>query len=184
MATMVSVLREREREAVAREATLRYEIRSARASDLPLLEWFGEHRSMRLVEAASWAHVQAGTVLFLVADVGAFPVGQVKIALMHDEDAKADGKRSGYLYGLRVFGPFRRLGIGTGLIEQAEELLRDRGFRWATIAVERQNPDARRLYDRLGYVVVREVHRSWSYVDPEGMEHPVEVDEVLLHKAL
>lgn len=97
---------------------------------------------------------------------------------------KADGVRSGYHFGLRVFGPFQRLGIGTALVARGEELLRERGFRRATIAVERENAEARELYERLGYAAIRERHRSWSYVDPDGRTRHVEVDEVLLRKDL
>lgn len=181
---MLSVLRERSPSRVAREATIRYVIRPARRSDLPLLEWFGEHRSLRLVEAASWPHVEAGSVIFLVAEANDFPVAQLKVALVHDEDIKADGTRSGYLYSLRVFAPFRHLGIGTALLEHGEELLRERGFRYATIAAERENVGALRLYERLGYRRVRERHRAWSHCDPDGKLHHVDVDEVLLRKAL
>lgn len=159
-------------------------MRSARATDLPQLEWFGEYSDLRLVESAAWSHVRDGTLLFFVADVNGFPVGQVKIALRHDEDVKADGVKSGYLYALRVFRPFQRLGIGTALIGHGEEILRERGFSWATIAVDRSNVDARRLYERLGFARVREQHRSWSYQTPGGRRRRVEVDEILLRKAL
>lgn len=181
---MGAMLRERTRGAVARETTLRYLIRPARRADLDDLEWFGEHRSLRLVEEASWMHVEAGSVLFLVADANGFPVGQIKVALVHDEDVKADGVRSGYLYSLRVFAPFRRLGIGSALIEHAEDLLRERGYRLVTIAAERENDGALRLYERLGYERIRERRRAWSYSDPDGRLQHVEVDEVLLRKEL
>lgn len=167
-----------------REAALRCAIRAATAQDLPLLEWFGEYRGLRLVDAASWAHVQAGTLLFFVADVSGFPVGQIKVALLHDEDDKADGARSGYLYSLRVLAPFQRLGIGSALIAEAERVLRARGFEWATIAAEHANHGARRLYERLGYAAMRRQRRTWSYHDPDGQAHEVDVDEVLLRKEL
>lgn len=181
---MGGMLRERAPASVTRVATLRYEIRAARQGDLLPLEWFGEHRHMRLVEAAGWAHVESGNVVFLVADLNGFPIAQLKIALRHDEDIKADGIRSGYLYGLRVFTPFHRLGVGTALIERAEQVLRERGFRYVTIAVERENVDAHRLYERLGFRSIREKRRSWSYVDPDGGTRQVDVDEVLLRKHL
>ena len=58
------------------------------------------------------------------------------------------------------------------------------GFHLATIAVERENVGARRLYERLGFRAIREQHRAWSYVDPDGETQQVEVDEVLLRKTL
>lgn len=178
------MLLERKRSTASHRATLEYVVRHARATDLPQLEWFGEYSDLRLVEAAAWAHVRDGTLLFFVADVNGFPVGQIKIALRHDEDVKANGVESGYLYALRVFRPFQRLGIGTALIGHGEDFLRERGFSWATIAVDRQNTDARRLYERLGYMRVREQRRSWSYQTPAGRRKRVEVNEVLLRKAL
>lgn len=195
---MGAMLRERTRGAVARETTLRYLIRPARRADLDDLEWFGEHRSLRLVEEASWMNVEAGSVLFLVADANGFPVGQIKVALVHDESgydlaakprevagrALGDAALAGYLYSLRVFAPFRRLGIGSALIEHAEDLLRERGYRLVTIAAERENDGALRLYERLGYERIRERRRAWSYSDPEGRLQHVEVDEVLLRKEL
>ncbi len=94
-----------------------------------------------------------------------------------DEDA-ADGMRSGYFYGLRVFGPFQRLGLGRALVRRGEGLLRERGFRYATIAVDRENTSARRLYERLGFRAIRERHRSWSYVGPDGGTPRVRVVEI------
>lgn len=178
------MLLERKRTTASHRATLEYVIRPARAADLAQLEWFGEYSDLRLVESAAWAHVREGTLLFFVADLRGFPMGQVKIALRHDEDVKADGVGSGYLYALRVFRPFQGLGIGTALIAHAEEILRDRGFSWATIAVDRENLGARRLYERLGYTRVREQHRSWSYQTPAGRRRRVDVDEILLRKSL
>lgn len=178
------VLKEQRRARVEREALLPYVIRPARREDLDALEWFGEYRHMRLVEASAWASATEGGVLFYVAEANGMAVAQLKVALRHDEDVKADGRRSGYLYGLRVFGPFQRLGIGSALIDHAEQQLCERSFQWATIAAERENLGALRLYERRGYSLVRQRHRSWAYLDPDGAEHRVEVDEMLMRKRL
>ena len=45
----------------------------------------------------------------------------------------------------------RNRGIGTRLVEAAEQELRDRGHAAAVLAVELSNVDAARLYKRLGY---------------------------------
>ena len=54
------------------------------------------------------------------------------------------------------------------------DLLR-RGFSYVTLNVAKENPDARRLYERLGYKVTGSKPGVWSYRDDEGnMQHMVE----------
>ena len=80
---------------------------------------------------------------------------------------------------------FRGRGIGTRLLEEAENILVERGFRWATIAVAKDNPDALRLYRRLGFRTIRADDGDWSYRDHEGslrfVHEPCWVLEKQLH---
>jgi ribosomal protein S18 acetylase RimI-like enzyme len=55
------------------------------------------------------------------------------------------------MYWLRVDEPFRRQGIGTRLIREAEALLRKLGHRRVLIGVDQANVLARKLYLSLGY---------------------------------
>jgi GNAT superfamily N-acetyltransferase len=71
---------------------------------------------------------------------------------------------------LEVFEGHRNQGIGTRLVETAEQLLKDRGLMSAALAVELSNEDAERLYKRLGYQDwdfgrVNCVQRTWL---PDG----------------
>ena len=59
-----------------------------------------------------------------------------------------------YLANLAVRGGARRLGLGRALVEATEATARDLGFDRMYIKVDRQNFDARRLYDRMGYELV------------------------------
>jgi ribosomal-protein-alanine N-acetyltransferase len=62
----------------------------------------------------------------------------------------------GYIQIVCVAPPFRNRGIGTRLIQFAEErIFRDAPN--AFLCVSSFNPDARRLYERLGYRVVGEL---------------------------
>ena len=47
----------------------------------------------------------------------------------------------------------RGQGIGARLLRAAEQALQARGFRWALLGVQADNPGARRLYERLGYTL-------------------------------
>jgi RimJ/RimL family protein N-acetyltransferase len=53
---------------------------------------------------------------------------------------------------LEVLGPFQRRGIGTALIRWGEDTARQLGHRRLAIGVGVDNPSARRLYERLGYI--------------------------------
>ena len=172
--------------AVAEHRRLRLDldciVRDVRASDLPRLEWFGIYAHLRRMEEANYRDVEAGTKLWLVADVNGFPVGHLKVNLRVDDPSR--GNPRGYIFALRVFDPFQGLGIGTELIMAAESALRARGFRYVSIAVGKDNPRARRLYERLGYTVYREEIGRWQYVDLQGRLHRVEEPEFLMDKPL
>lgn len=157
-------------------------VRDIRAADLPLLEWFGTHAHFRHMEQANYRDVEAGAKLWLVADVNGFPVGHLKINVRVEDPLR--GNPRGYLFALRVFEPFQRLGVGTQLIQAAEDVLRARHFRYVSIAVGKDNPRARRLYERLGYRVYREEMGRWQYVDLQGRLHRMEEPEFLMDKPL
>lgn len=78
-----------------------------------------------------------------------------------------------YLEAGQTRGEFRRKGIATRLIRACESIAVERGYRSIGLAVgSSDNPDARRLYEALGY---RDWGRgdflvSWRYRDAEGNE--------------
>ena len=72
---------------------------------------------------------------------------------------------TGYLSQLITHPAVRSCGLGTRLVAALEGRIRARGLRAATLAVETGNPRARKLYERLGYVVVGQSHQSWTAVD-------------------
>ena len=157
-------------------------VRDIRADDLPMLEWFGTHAHFRNMEQANYRDVEAGAKLWLVAEVNRFPVGHLKINVRVEDPLR--GNPRGYIFALRVFAPFQGLGVGTELIRAAEDVLRARRFRYVSIAVGKDNPRARRLYERLGYRVYREEIGRWQYVDLEGRLHRMEEPEFLMDKPL
>ena len=171
---------------VAEHRRLRLEldciVRDVRATDLPLLEWFGSYAQMRRMEEDNYRDVQAGAKLWLVAEVNAFPVGHLKVNLRVQDPVR--GNPRGYIFALRVLDPFQGLGLGTMLIRSAERALRARGFRYASIAVAKDNPRARRLYERLGYSIYREETGRWQYVDLQGRLRRMEEPEYLMDKPL
>lgn len=160
---------------VYEKITLNIEVtfRLAREEDLPKLEWMGEFTHFRRVFRQTYQDQAAGRRLMLLADLNTFPIGQVFILL--NSNFGWNGNEYGYLYSLRVMTPFQGLGIGTKLILQAERIMQERRLDYATIAVAKDNPRARNLYERLGYQVYSSDDGRWSYQDHKG--HTVHVYE-------
>ena len=62
---------------------------------------------------------------------------------------------------LSVHETFQGLGIGTLLIRNLEERVRERGVRAVRLTVEHDNPRAAALYRRLGYREVGDAIETW-----------------------
>ena len=75
--------------------------------------------------------------------------------------------------------------MGSAIIEAAENKVRGRGFNRLGISVADDNPDAARLYARLGYVDSGLRHESrYMYPDDAGVLVEQVEHDVLLVKAL
>lgn len=136
------------------------DIRPGTARDLPALATWSGH-----VESTFRPALQRQDRVLLVAHAnGRFPIGHVIVDL------------AGMISHLLVLAGFRDQGLGTGLIEEAERLLRDAGAATASLAVEKVNVDAIRLYERLGYATEGETVEAWEEPAANGtmklVEHP------------
>jgi GNAT superfamily N-acetyltransferase len=155
-------------------------IRRCTDQDLEGLEWYGLFSAHREIIHAAFDAQRRGDGLMLVADVHGFPAGQVWIDLV-----RRRAKRVGVLWAVRVYPFLCSLGIGRQLVESAEQALRALGYLWSELGVERDNPDARRLYERLGYVVHGEARAAFTFTPPWGdVPVTVELDEVVMRKQL
>jgi ribosomal protein S18 acetylase RimI-like enzyme len=159
-------------------------IRPALDTDLPGLEWDGEYTRYRQVYRQTYADTERGARIMLVAVAEGAVVGQVFVQLASAETRYADGARRAYLYALRVRPGWRGQGLGTSLVEAAEDALLARGFATAVIAVGKDNLGARRLYERLGYAVFAEDPGVWYFTDVNGQQQLVEEPCWVMQKEL
>jgi len=144
------------------------EVRRATKRDLPALgTWSGQVR-----DTFEPALERDDRVLLVALANGRFPIGHLLIDL------------GGVLSNLLVLGGFRDQGLGTSLIAEGERLLRERGVERSTLAVEKANDAAIRLYRRLGYVTEGESMEVWSEPLPDGKMQPVEHPSWVMRKAL
>ncbi len=158
-------------------------IRPVTEADLQALEWEGRYRHFRRLYRMAYLEAQRGRRLLMVAEAQGRVVGQIFIQFSGGRH-NLRGVKTGYLHAVRVRPEWRGQGIGTQLIQAAEEELRARGFQRAVLAVSQANEGARRLYERLGYRLFAEDPGRWSYVDDQGRKRHVDEPAFVLDKRL
>jgi ribosomal protein S18 acetylase RimI-like enzyme len=125
-----------------------------------------------------------GKRLLLLAVANEYPIGQIFIQLSSPDDVFSTGQQRGYLYSFRVMDAFRGQGIGTALLHHAQKILIERGYQTASIAAAKDNPRARRMYERAGFQVFSEDSGHWHYTDHEGRTRYVVEPCWILEKTL
>ncbi|AWU93668.1 GNAT family N-acetyltransferase [Azospirillum ramasamyi] len=154
-------------------------IRPARPDDLPKLEWFGLHTPHREILAGAFRLQERGDGAMILAEVNGFPVGQICIDFLRK---RPSGRAT--LWALRVFQPFRKLGLGVRLVRAAERLVLQRGVPFAELGVDRDNAGVLPFYERLGYEHCGRERGQFLYHTPEGRLVRVAIDQWLLHKRM
>ncbi len=158
--------------------------RLAKHDDIPKLEWDGQYTHFRNLFRRAYREQEHGRRLILLADYNDYPIGHIFIQLHSQNSRIADGTDRAYFYSFRVMAPFRGQGVGTRIINESQALMLDRGFSAITIAVAKENINALRLYERLGYQKFAEDAGHWSYTDHRGRIRHVEEPCWLLEKIL
>jgi ribosomal protein S18 acetylase RimI-like enzyme len=149
-------------------------IRHANRADLSAMEWNGEYTHFRRLYQDIFQSAVRGEAILWVADAPVETViGQLFVQLNSARLELADGFYRAYIYGFRIKSLYRRFGIGTRMMEIAEADLIRRGYGLVVLNVNRDNPDARRLYERLGYEVTGAEAGIWSYIDERGKRRDV-----------
>lgn len=157
-------------------------IRRATSHDLPALEWGGQYRHYRRLFARAMQEAERGHRVLLLAEIGAELVGQIFIQLNTRHGIARDETTSGYLYAFRVKERYRNRGIGTQLLHEAERILSSVGYTRSVISVSKDNPSARRLYERLEYRVFAEDPGEWTYIDHRGRRRNVREPAFVMEK--
>lgn len=149
-------------------------IRAATESDLRPLEWHGG-RDLRSFYDEVWEKHEAKELLYLIADFNGYPIGQVLILWC----GKPSHPHFPDVQSLRVHPAFRGMGVGSRLIEAAENCARENGCAELGLSVSVENPKAHKLYERCGYVVRGEPYLDeWSYCN--AREQTVTLSETVI----
>ncbi|HKJ26684.1 MAG TPA: GNAT family N-acetyltransferase [Anaerolineales bacterium] len=151
-------------------------LRQAVKADLRAMEWEGEYtRYRRNYEEVFTRTKRSLAVMWLMELPGVGLVGQVLVQLDMDDRTCANGKTRAYIHSFRVREHLQGNGLGTWLMDHAEEDLIERGFREVTLNVAEENEGALQLYLRRGYQIIKHIPGRWSYYDDKGkLQHVAE----------
>jgi len=160
-------------------------IRQVEKADLPALEWGNAYLKYRRMFASLYRNAQTGKTLMWIIETPQHEIiGQAFVMLKSSERNAADGTSRAYIFALRVKTAWRNMGIGTHLMHFVEDDLCNRGYKYVTLNVAKDNPDALRLYERLGYQITGSRPGIWSYKDHEGKVQYVEEPAWRMRKRL
>lgn len=147
----------------------KFTIRPLVEEDLPALEWDGEYLHFRLLYRGHYQNSLWGNTRIWVAEAeDGEIVGQVFLMLLSRNDETADGVSRGYIFSFRVKQKARNIGLGGFMLDFVEDWAREYGFTHLRLNVERANLDARRFYERHGFVVYGTDPGVWEFRDHEG----------------
>jgi GNAT superfamily N-acetyltransferase len=166
-------------------------IKPAEASQLDLLEHEFSPESLSKHHHKRYEVQKQGEGVYLIAWHGQTPVGHFLLRWSGPEDARVmssvDVTQRACLEagGTRV--EYRRKGVATALIREAERLARAHGCTHIGLEVgSTDNPGAKRLYEHLGYVDWGhgDFLISWDYMDKHGNTGTESEIVTYLHKPL
>ncbi|MEU7102308.1 N-acetyltransferase [Streptomyces longwoodensis] len=146
-------------------------------ADLTSCQWAGSEYHLANV-AEQLERVRSGEVDYLAV----CPATNIPVAKGGVDYQVKEGV--GTLWQLAVHPAVQSCGIGTFLVAAAELRIRNRGLRQAELAVEENNPRARALYERLGYVAYDRRPDSWDEQAPDGSLRRYETMCTLMRKEL
>lgn len=150
--------------------TTQIKFRFITKQDLPALEWEGEYIRFRRVYKDVFRRTKSGFALMWGIDlphVGL--IGQVFVQLDTRTKELADGVSRGYVHSFRVKTPYRGFGLGSRLMNVVEQDLVKRGYGEVTLNVAQENQGALRLYQRLGYKIIKQDPGRWNYYDEKNI---------------
>src|SRR5260221_6217483 len=166
-------------------------IKSAEDSQLDLLEKEFSADPLSNPHHRRYEVQQRGEGVYLIAWHAHTPVGHFLLRWSGPNDARVmkyvDVTHSAFLEAGATSVAYRRKGIATALIREAELLARAKGCTQIGLEVgSTDNPEAKRLYERLGYVDCGrgEFLISWEYIDKHGNQGTESEVVIYMHKHL
>ena len=153
-------------------------IRKAEESELELLEREFSPGDVSRYHFQRFEEQQKGKGIYLIAWHEDVPVGHLLVEWGGPQDqtvaTQIDVRGRAYLFAVETRGEYRRRGVATKMVQEGEKLAREHGCEWTGLEVGRvSNPEARKLYEKLGYKDwgLGELIVSCSYLRGDGQRY-------------
>jgi len=143
---------------IAARFALPLTLRDMTRADIETMSWSGGQAHLSNMHL-QLQRAEAGNVDYVVA----CPPSDIPVAKCGIDYRAAPG--TGTIWQVAVHPALQSLGIGTALLAYAEQRIRARRIDTARLSVEQDNPRARKLYERLGYVADHDVREAWMTDD-------------------
>lgn len=125
-------------------------------------------------QKARYGAQKSGDGVYLIAWQNNIPVGHLMVRFFTTNNyLKDQGINIPYLEALEVKKEFRNQGIATSLMEEAEKILKSKGFTKVGLAVGVNNDNAYKLYEHLGFSEDPTIDKflvSWILEDKFGKQ--------------
>lgn len=152
-------------------------VRDLTQADLPACTWSGSATHLRQVACELERSASGEADYLAVCTAVGLPVAIGGVDYQVSSGA-------GTLWQLAVLPALQSCGLGTLLVQAAEDRIRARGLRRAELGVEENNPRARALYERLSYVAYDRQPDAWDEEAPDGSIRRYETICTLMRKSL
>ncbi|MEV1167434.1 GNAT family N-acetyltransferase [Nonomuraea sp. NPDC049784] len=159
------------------EVVVSLSVRDLTEVDLKWCSWSGSDLHLTSV-AREVERARRGAVDYLAV----CPPSDMPVAIGGVDYQVSPG--AGILFQLAVHPALQSCGIGTLLINAAEQRIFARGLQRAELSVEEGNPRARALYERLGYVGYDRKPEAWDAEGPDGVVTRYETICIVMRKSL
>jgi ribosomal protein S18 acetylase RimI-like enzyme len=145
------------KEGLMDEQAFRFDIQPAEASHLDVLEHTFDPDTLSKDHHRCYEVQKQGEGVYLIAWHAHTPIGHFLLRWSGPADAYVrkylDVTKTAYLEAGATHGAYQRKGVATALIREAERLAKEHGCTHIGLEVgSTDNPGAKRLYERLGYV--------------------------------
>ncbi len=166
-------------------------IKPAEEAHLELLEHEFSPDTLSKPHSKRYEVQKRGEGVYLIAWHEHTPVGHFLLRWSGPDDAhvrnSVDVTHSAYLEAGATRVPYRRKGVATALIREAERVAKEHGCTRIGLNVgSADNPDAKRLYEHLGYVDwgQGEFLISWEYIERSGTQRTASEVVIYMYKLL
>lgn len=142
-------------------------VRKLKASELPMLTQLFNYKDVDDMITENICNIENGIVdIFALFDNNKL-IGELHVKNDNEDNDFAEKGKRAYLFAFRVHKDYQGKGLGSYLLETVIDELTNNGYHELTVGVEDDNPRARYMYEKYGFIHpiarIKETYQGDSY---------------------